>query len=469
MNGLTMINGYVAPRSSVPSDCTLVDGEIIRNEELDELTYVCDRCGDRHLKEGDVEQVEVKIGYADYEYWCSDCADDEAGYCDDCGERVSYDYGEFLNDMGTFVCNECLEDNYILCDHCDEYHRRDEMYEVRNVGRVCEYCAENYYYYCEECDEYVDSDDWDGELEMCSACAEEHERETATENTTVVDDNGVDSNISPRSDNAVRRGYHNRPSWWNSFVGSRNALSNTAYKGIGIELEVDRTASGSSQFMQRALNRIDRITNSEVVYFNNDCSLRDGFEIISRPHTLDAFEQVPWGEILDACKENGFSSHDAETCGLHVHFSRLMFGDDADTQDENISKLVQFFELFWDDLVRASRREGNQLRWCGKKGFISKKRIKDYVKGKYGGHSEAINNANDDTVEIRIMRGTLNEKSFRACIDLLVTLVNNACRVEWGDITDLDEMLKGIKVETAEYLMNRNAFYDEARRIRYNG
>lgn len=437
------------------------DGEEICEGCAEDGTFVCECCGARHSN----DSAYTVMSYGCEETWCERCVDVYATYCIECNEWYDGRYEDMTDVSGyaDYVCESCLERYYEECALCDEIHRRSDMTTARNEDG-------DYVLVCDEClEDGCTYDEAEAEWVFNEVYEEEHSGDEPSEVAEGNSESVEDSNVTPRSDNARVRGYHNRPIWWNEFIGTRNALSNTAYAGVGVELEVDITEGGSARYMQRALNRIDRITNSNRVYFNNDCSLRNGFEIISRPHTLDAFDTTPWAEIMDACKENGFASHDAGTCGLHFHFSRLMFGDDEDTQDDNIAKLMQFFEFYWDDIVKVSRREGNQLRWCGRKGYVSKKRIKKYVKDKCGGHDESINNANTDTVEIRVMRGTLNIDTFNASLDFLVTLIKNACRIGWDEVCEADEMLKGIKNETADYLMRRGAFYREAYAIRYNG
>lgn len=426
-------------------------GEEICEACANEDTYICDRCGERHH----IDNSWRVYSCGREEIWCEDCADWHAHYCEECGEYFDEDDTTYIEDTGNYVCLDCRDRYYTECADCGEWYRNDSVTETSNGEYVCDSCLEENYTWDDDEEEWVSNEVY----EM---------RHGDNEGVASVDDSGEDSNDVPRSDNARVRSYHSRPTWWNEFVGAPNALSNTAYAGVGVELEVD-LVSGRSGYRQRALNRIDRITGGNKVYFNQDCSLHEGFEIISRPHTLEAFNEMPWEEIMRACTENGFSSHDAGTCGLHFHFSRLMFGDDEETQDDNIAKLMQFFEFYWDDIVKVSRREGNQLRWCGRKGYVSKKRIKKYVKDKCGGHDEAINNANTHTVEIRVMRGTLNYETFKASLDFLVTLIKNACRIGWDEVCEAEEMLKGIKPETCDYLMRKNAFYREAYAMRYNG
>lgn len=451
------------------------EGEYWCEECYDEDTFECERCGERHLVE---DAYSVRVGRYSWESWCDDCYQWNGYFCEDCDEYMSEDYAYRTAD-DRMVCGACIEDNYTECDECGEYVPNDSITECANGNYVCDDCLAEYYTFCDECNEWVRNEEYDEAEGMCMDCAQNTERfvrETidalTSENDTIEPTDGdeiIDSDTEPRSSNAIVRPYHSRPTLnWILSAGQRELARNggfVARAGVGVELEVDGNGSSpSNRQKQRALNKIDRIAGDRV-YFNADCSLRNnGFEIITKPLSFEAFYETPWRDIMKACSENGYSSHDAGTCGLHFHFSRELFGIDTETQDDNISKLVQFFEFYWDDMVKVSRREGNQLRWCGKKGYISKKKIKDYVKRKWGGHDEAINNGNTYTVEIRIMRGTLNFKSFMACFDVCKTLVENCTTVDWGDVSEPDEMLKGIKVETANYLINRGAFLETARR-----
>ena len=79
----------------------------------------------------------------------------------------------------------------------------------------------------------------------------------------------------------------------------------------------------------------------------------------------------------------------------------------------------------------------------------------------YGSHSDryhAVNLTNDNTVEFRLMRGTLNYDSFMATIDFLWTTAMNANTMTDDDITNPANFLKGLKPDTIEYIKRRNAF-----------
>ena len=149
-----------------------------------------------------------------------------------------------------------------------------------------------------------------------------------------------------------------------------------------------------------------------------------------------------------------------------MHFSREIFGADEETQDDNIAKMVQFFELYYDDIVKVSRRTENQLRWARKYGVKGKSAVKKLAKNKDGSHKVAVNMSNPHTVEIRIMRGTLKIDSFMASVDFLSTVVKNSCRIGWSDTTDDFEWLRGLKPETMNYILSRGAFTNAIHELR---
>jgi hypothetical protein len=68
-------------------------------------------------------------------YWCDDCCENNANYCDDCNEWYDYNYVSFyrISDRERSVCSECASNNYNFCDSCDEYY--DDECEGCGDGR----------------------------------------------------------------------------------------------------------------------------------------------------------------------------------------------------------------------------------------------------------------------------------------------------------------------------------------------
>lgn len=486
MNGLIRCAhcGKLIARGSV--EMAFVDGVFICADCLDEATFECEHCGERHLN-ANKRYVELDDGTQETwcvdcldsdafecehcgavhpleegrtvittesgvtEVWCDSCVCDDAYTCEDCGDYVACDVSTWINDMHV-VCPTCLDDGYDTCEHCGEWAPRDRMTEIRGGGYICERCYEEHYMYCAECGEVVPSDDYDYDAEMCYECLGDRDS----------------SNERQHYPNAVRLNYHDydRPSlrWFGECRPSWNGVM----RGIGVEVECDAPQRGISLNMQGALNDVCALMGDRV-FFEYDCSLTNavgkGFEMITQPHTLEAFYEMPWRETFKAIMEHGWAAHDAGTCGLHVHFSRELFGADTETQDDNIAKLMQFFELYYDDIVKVSRRtvdETGNVYYARKHGSKSKSRLKDIAESKCCGHYSAVNVNNEHTVEIRIMRGTLNYSTFMACIDFLVTVVRNSCRIGWSDTTEASEWLMGLKPETIEYVRSKGARFEGA-------
>ncbi len=381
-----------------------VDGHFYCENCLEEGTFICEHCGERHS-----EQFRMTVYCSDgtAEYWCADCGANDAHHCFECGNWFAGSDQMHYTSDGNEVCESCFDTYYDECHSCGRIYRIDDML----------FDDDDYNYYCEDC--------WGDRVS---------------------------------SDNARVRSYHDAPPL--RYIGECLPTWDGVWRGIGIELEIDRHER-DYELEQDTLNKLDELAG-EHMHFEHDGSLNYGFEIVTQPHTISAFYDMPWEEILQICRDNGYDSHDIGTCGLHMHFSREMFGADEETQGDNIAKLMQFFELYWEDILKASRRTEEQARqWASRYLTANKSKLKEYSKGdRYAGRYMAINLTNRHTVEIRIMRGTLNYESFMACCDFLITAVLNSCRIGWSDTTDDAEWLKGIRTSTETYLTSKGAFYE---------
>lgn len=368
--------------------------------------------------------------------------------CDHCNEWVRKNETYLVNTRyGTETwCESCCDDGTFRCECCDEtYSTSDyDYHSVRAYGLICDGCAEysGNFEYCEECNEWVHIDDYDGEEDMCVWCAERRARTESLKWSI--------------------RNYHNAPQI--KWFGKKDSRSK-CWKGTGFELEIDNgsRSADAAKFIYDNLG--------DHVYFEHDGSLGgNGFEIISQPMT-DKYMRDKFLPQIDyvfdkLVSDYKYRSHDTTTCGLHFHFSRELFGKGAN-RDRALEKFTLFFEDYWDDVVKFSRRSSSGLSWCNPyTGYFSQKEkekdIKDMCKGKkYLGHGDryhAVNLTNRNTVEVRIMRGTLNPDTFRAAYDFLFTLVKNSKKVKYCDRHNLAKWFKGLKPETIAYMKERNAF-----------
>jgi len=237
------------------------------------------------------------------------------------------------------------------------------------------------------------------------------------------------------------------------------------HRYFGVELEID----GAGEDSEKAC-RLMRIANRgrELVYCKHDGSLSDGFEIVTHPMTLDYHrDRMPWKEVLQEATAQGYLSHKASTCGLHVHVNRSAFGNTEARQEACIARILYIVEKFWDELLKFSRRTQNQLdRWAARYGYKDRpKEILDHAKkGNSPGRYASVNLQNRDTIELRIFRGTLKYNTLIATLQLVDKICDMA-------ITLSDELLQPLawtsfvssctQPELVQYLKERRLYVNE--------
>ena len=187
-----------------------------------------------------------------------------------------------------------------------------------------------------------------------------------------------------------------------------------------MELEID--GAGELKKHARLLLEVGN-QEGEYLYIKHDGSLDDGMELVTHPASLDyQLHHVPWAKLCGKAVSLGYLSHQANTCGLHVHVSRSAFGAESWEQDLAIARVLYFFEKHWEELMKFSRRTPRQLeRWAARYGYKEQPmEILDYAKkGYHGGRYTCVNLQNPDTVEFRMFRGTLKVNTIFATLEML--------------------------------------------------
>lgn len=407
-------------------------------EEEREKVGTCIGCG-QVIYDGDDYEED-----SDGNYLCEDCRDDYVK-CDDCGCFVHEDNATWVYDNRGYeiaVCQGCLDDNYFSCEDCGEWHHNDDCYTTYNDHYICESCRDNDYVTCDDCGALVHCDDYyyseRRDRYYCPNCWE--------------DDYDCDGEITPYHD-------HDR-SYLPCYNDYDKSVDMEDFEGgYGFELEVD---DGSNR--GDCSNELYDLLGDRAIYEEDGSLSDDGFEIITRPMTRRAMEAMPLEDMIGILRSHGFKSHDSGCCGLHIHTSRTLFGDTETERTENIAKIVLFYEMFWDDIVKVSRRKN--FHYCSKlsetnncESITTEEVAKDFVDKKgHHNHFCSINLSNDDTVEFRIMRGTLKLSTLKATLDFTMTLVENCKNIPMDKIHQKSLWLAGLKPETIEYLKERRAF-----------
>ena len=290
---------------------------------------------------------------------CSHCLEVHTLLCSECGERLWANDNAGSRD--TPLCQECYDDNYTTCSRCGSLFRESEAY-------------------------YENSDEYD-ERPYCSSCFH-----------------------SLAQDGCIHDYYYKPEA---IFYGE-------GPRYFGVELELDNGGECTAH-----ANALLKIANQEgaYAYIKHNGSLSDGLEVVTHPLSLEyQLHRMPWERLCGAALSMGYVSHQASTCGLHVHISRQAFGKTERSQDAAIARVLYFFEKHWEELLKFSRRTPRQLeRWAARYGYKEQPmELLDYAKkGGHGGRYTCVNLQNRDTVEFRMFRGTLKPNTIFATLELL--------------------------------------------------
>lgn len=347
---------------------------------------VCRNCGLRF----DEDDMYTYDGHA----YCEDCHNELFASCEDCGNTCYHEDMARVNpstDRERFVCLDCL-DGYTQCSGCQEYF--SDVY-IDMANRNSSYCADCSVdrVRCYECGDIICTDD---------AYCDEYEDEYYCSACWYDGGHGLIHSY----------GYKPEP----IFCG----VDDSHYPMyMGVELEIDKgdNRSGCAH---------DLIAVCNDIYLKEDGSLYDGIEIVSHPATFTYHDEVlPWKKLMDIALSHGFKSHEAGTCGLHIHVSRTAFGVSTPRQDLNIAKLLVLANNMWDQLVLLSRRNYRQLDNYARKVEleVGDNDSEDEIVGKakncsHKGRFFAVNLENYSTVEFRLYRGTLKYETFLATLQL---------------------------------------------------
>ena len=343
---------------------------------------------------------------------------------------------ELVEIDGEYLCPDCLEAETLVCARCG-----DRIWQDNNAGDeqtpLCQRCYDRFYTSCESCGRVIlqgdayfeDEDDTDPFCWECYCRAQQNKQ------------------IHEYS-------YKPAPIFYGE--GER-------YFGVELELDHGGEDSGNACAIMGRAN-LDR----ELIYCKHDGSLDSGFEIVTHPMTLDFHQTaMPWLDVLDEAVGLGYRSHQARTCGLHIHVNRTAFGDTEIQQELAIARVLYLVEKFWDELLKFSRRTQSQLdRWAARYGYKEHPmQILDRAKERYGrGRYFAVNLLNRNTIEFRLFRGTLKYNTLIATLQL----VNKICEVA---VNLSDEPLKALawttfvsgiqEPELVQYLKERRLYVNE--------
>ena len=331
------------------------------------------------------------------------------------------------------LCPDCLDSMTEICADCGTcFWHRDNCNTA--ASPLCPDCYDRKYTRCTRCGRLISLDEcwypYDNDDPYCSDCC------TDIENSPIHD-------------------YYFKP---------RPIFYGTGPRFFGVELEIDEAGEDSDN-----ARRLLAIANQKhsFAYCKHDGSLDDGFEIVTHPLSLEyQLHEMPWDEVLHEAVSMGYLSHQAGTCGLHVHVSRKAFGDSYDAQDSAIARVLFFVECHWRELLRFSRRTQRQLdQWAAQYGYRDHPgEMLEHVKKGSNSRYTCVNLTNCDTIEFRMFRGTLKLNTFIATLQMVNRICDAAIFLSDDELRDLSwsSFVSGIKEpELIQYLKERNLYINE--------
>jgi hypothetical protein len=150
----------------------------------------------------------------------------------------------------------------------------------------------------------------------------------------------------------------------------------------------------------------------------SDGSLSNGFEICTRPASLEAHREN-WSAFFgrqsngDRCAIRTLISHDASSCGLHIHASRAPLSETA------IATIVCFINLPRNArfIACVAGRDANTYCKMKRKRFAN-------AHVPTGDKYEAVNLNHRNTIEFRSFKGTLKKATFFKSLEFVDALIH---------------------------------------------
>lgn len=278
------------------------------------------------------------------------------------------------------VCQSCEADSGD-CYECGELFRRDDLLYLEYEDReYCESCYENYTHECRYCNERV---------------SESHDSDYCRSESG--------------GDVILNYSYRPEPIFYevDRVTYDTPYDNNTPFMGFELEVEVPGDRYDSAQAVQDVVG--------ERAYIKSDGSLNYGYEIVTHPHTLEAYKHKSFDwSFLDYLSSHDASSWRTSTCGLHVHISRRAF--------RSLIHQAMFTYLIQNNASQMQRLAGRSSSNWAKFGEGDAPVSKKVKYGQAWDRYQAVNMTNRNTVEVRIFRGSLMKRRVLMALELV-----NAC------------------------------------------
>lgn len=352
---------------------------------------------------------------------CGKCHNTEIHLCSCCSHDTTFndvliEHGAIpatYARMGQYervACKACVKDprHFIKCDMCGEIKYRGD---IAGYGHLA-FDDPTKRYFCHDCVN-------DGKVRICNSCNLYYPTSLMSgDNCLLCKMNSTKKKVQ-------------KPIMSHTYKPTLVFLSASPVMSVpmGTEIEVD-DGDGNEEIFEY-LNEV------KEVYLKSDGSLSSGFEIVTYPASLEYHRTfIPYAQMFEKLISAGYTAHDNDTCGLHVHIGKTAFGTSARSQSSAIARFVYLTEKFHTQLKVFSRRK--DYRYCEFYGinpeYYNVKEMFNVVK-RHSSESRyrSVNLQNKNTVEVRFFKGTLNKNTYLASLSLCEFMVLYAVKHKKDD------------------------------------
>lgn len=269
----------------------------------------------------------------------------------------------------------------INCYLCGNKTNKNRV-ALANRMIVCGQCFQKHVFVCKFCKfKYIDSD-YNTQLQCCNYCA---------------------SGIENQKKNKKLRihNYYFKP--YPTFFKKNN--DNQLF--LGVQLQI----GGVKQ--PQTVNHFAANNENDFFYIKKDSTIPQyGCQVVCYPATLNYHFSIKnkWKKMLCSSRENHFKSYNIQGCGLHIHVNKNFFNK------EEIKKLDIFINNNQQFITDISRRKSDYAHFLVKP-------LELYGKPINQNRHCALNLTNENTIEFRTFKGTINYNSLMSYLQF----VYNVC------------------------------------------
>jgi hypothetical protein len=321
----------------------------------------------------------------------------------------------WINEMA--ICPECVLQHYTVCEGCQVLTSDDEVFHTEEGSDYCDDCVYEYANRCYGCEDLFEHTETIGNEPYCGGCAD--------------DRNSIIQHYSFKPNPVFFTGKNEKP--YKDCDAYGKWINNDRRLVFGFELEVENRGDRGNNECAEILSQM----MPDLLYFKEDSSIANGFEIVSHPMTYPYFREHKnaFEMLLKKAVELGLRSYNTTTCGLHISISRKAF------TESTYLKFVNFFNNKDNHslLKTISQRLDSQLdEWCSISKFASRNReIRLSKEKKTGANTEryqALNLQNTNVLEIRMFRGTLKADSFYKAFECIFAIYEYCNQMNFKDL-----------------------------------